>query len=268
VSSGPYVAFYQTAAPLLAVLLLTGAFGESRAIREREADLDWSRRDVAGLVLLVVVVVVVAIGEYVALSVLAHPPGTGGDQRIVAICLIVSLASVAVLAVLPVADSVARSARRTESSTGLVWLGRVPIVLGAAGAVAAAALIAWPGFVGTPGLASPTIGGLDHRDPTEADCAGSGIDISTETLTVDGREVGRLILRGSSECATRWARVDADSDLPVEVEVVRPRDGAVARFSTTEHPDQPNPVTTMLAARGCVFARARVGGARAQTSCR
>jgi hypothetical protein len=104
VHAEPSFAFYQTAAAVFAVLLLTGVVGEIRDIRAQIAEDEpftpelWRHLFLATLVL-----IVVGAGELMALLVLLESPASPvqWQQIVVGVCLLVSVVGIPLLALLP-----------------------------------------------------------------------------------------------------------------------------------------------------------------------
>jgi hypothetical protein len=95
----PYVAFYEVAASVFVVLLLTGVTGEIRGIRARKvADgTPLSGRRLVYVYSVAFVLMLLLVGELFALVVLLHPPATGWEQLIVVICLMSTVPAVPIL---------------------------------------------------------------------------------------------------------------------------------------------------------------------------
>lgn len=119
VHTDPSLAFYQTAAGVFAVLLLTGVVGEFRDIRTQLAgSTPIPQTLLRQLARMAAVLIVVMSGEFVALLVLlkAPAPPEQWQQVTVGVCLFVSVPGIPLLALLSLADG---------KSWELGWIGRV-----------------------------------------------------------------------------------------------------------------------------------------------
>jgi hypothetical protein len=140
--------FYQAAASLLGVLLLTNAITEVRATRGNDHQSDrWIRRSIAGFLALSVIVLV---GELAALTVLIRQTTTPLLQFVVGAALILGLTGVPGLVFL----GVVRELVGSESVTRWVRMAAISTAAVAIGVVGGFALP--PLFTGKPGVGTPT----------------------------------------------------------------------------------------------------------------
>jgi NPCBM/NEW2 domain len=142
--------FYQAAAALLGVLLLTGVVTEVRATRtESTADWppnQWSRWSLYGFLALSAVVLV---GELAALTVLLRQEASPVLQAIVGVSLILGLVGVPGLVFLGVASDVV-------GSTNVMRWVRITSIYAAVVACVVVGLFALPPiFTGSPGVGTP-----------------------------------------------------------------------------------------------------------------
>ncbi|HEX5374851.1 MAG TPA: hypothetical protein VFW48_01710 [Solirubrobacterales bacterium] len=115
VPGGEDLGFYQVAASVFVVLLLTGVAGEIRDLRGRktgdgEPDLEISRAYSLGVAL---VLSALLLGELLALLVLLEPPPSDFQRMAVGICLAVSVLGVPALVVLAMWEERLRRLRRS-----------------------------------------------------------------------------------------------------------------------------------------------------------
>ncbi|MCW2980902.1 MAG: hypothetical protein JWO14_2629 [Solirubrobacterales bacterium] len=131
----PYVAFYQAAASVFAVLLLTGVAGEMRDLRERIEHLpdELPRTVRRNLVAVTVVLLAVLLGEFISLVVLLHPPTASWAQIPVAICLGISIPGIPAILFVSLWDGRV-SDRRVRELQGFVKGVLVVVVVALAGA--------------------------------------------------------------------------------------------------------------------------------------
>lgn len=113
-SGGGDLSFYQVAASVFVVLLLTGVAGEIRELRVREGsnespkEISWWYSSAVAFVLAALL-----LGELVSLAVLLDPPPSDFAQVFVAICLAISVIGVPILVVLAMWDEHLRKLRRS-----------------------------------------------------------------------------------------------------------------------------------------------------------
>lgn len=151
---------------------------------------------------------------------------------------------------------------RTRGGRGVI-VGLLAVVVVV---VAVLALVA-----GQDGGSPTSDPGWDHKDPQESGCSRTPELLATVPISVDGRRIGRLELKGSTSCQTAWARLvlTAAQRPPYVVNAIRPVDGV--RDSFTYRKSATIVFGGMLKhTNGCVRAEAIVkrSGARASTPCR
>jgi hypothetical protein len=89
----PHVGFYQAAASVFAVLLLTGVAGEMRDLREQIGKVrdDLPPRVVGNVLAVTIVLLAVLLGEFFSLAVLLEPSTESWAQIPVVVCLAISI---------------------------------------------------------------------------------------------------------------------------------------------------------------------------------
>lgn len=127
---GPSLAFYQVAASVLAVLLLTGVATEIRELRGGEGEGDSARgpvskRYVAGIAF---VFGALLLGELLSLIVLLTGDPTGLEKSLVGVCLAIAVLGVPALVVLAIWEEHLRSLKRSLLAVlGLLVLSLVGV---------------------------------------------------------------------------------------------------------------------------------------------
>jgi hypothetical protein len=146
----PNSSFYQAAAALLGVLLLTGVVTEVRATRTESIDdwqaNQWSRRSLYGFLALSVVVLA---GELAALTVLLRQEASPALQVVVGVSLILGLVGVPGLVFLGVARDV------VGSTVVMRWFRIASIYAAIIAGVVVAVFVLPPVFTGSPGVGTP-----------------------------------------------------------------------------------------------------------------
>lgn len=139
--------YYQAAAGLFGVLLLTGVVAEVRASRDRGDESTLSRGELVGLVAFAVLSLVVLAGEVAAMTVLLRQRSSGLLQALVGYALYAGLFGVPALAFSQVVQRyTSPAARRRVARVGAVTL--------AAGLIVAGAFIGQAQISGQPGVGS------------------------------------------------------------------------------------------------------------------
>lgn len=142
-------AFFQAAASIFAVLLLTGVVSEVRALRERSNS--QSRLDRASVWLFLAAAALLFVGELVALDALLSPPASGWHRVVtsfalaVGLLLVMALSFISVIATLTNIGTIRRRARQVAVA-GL-----------AVGAIVAGGLLVRGVLTDDAGLGSPRV---------------------------------------------------------------------------------------------------------------
>jgi hypothetical protein len=154
--------FYQAAAALFGVLLLTGVVAEVRASRPPAGAPDadaWTRRSLGGFLALSVVVLT---GELAALTVLLRQEAPAALQFIIGVALILGLVGVPGLVFLGVARDV------VGGEAVVRWVRSAAITGAAIAAVVVAAFLLPAAFTGSPGVGIPNTSRSEHVESPAA----------------------------------------------------------------------------------------------------
>lgn len=148
-SSLPNAGFYQSAAGLFGVLLLTGVVAEVRASRDRHDSAAFSRGDLVGLIAFALLSVAMLSGETAAMTVLLRQKSNPLLQIIVGVSLYLGLLGVPALAFSQVAQ-------RASSAVARRLVLRVAAVTAAIAVAIAGAFVVQSQISGQPALGSGT----------------------------------------------------------------------------------------------------------------
>lgn len=146
------VSYYQSAAALLAVLLLSGVVTEIRTLRElADGSSPPSASDAVSLVLFLCVLAVVLLGEVMTLNVLVAPPASPLQQLVIGVCVLVGLLLIPTM-------SVGRAWRRfPERSRRRVVVKSAVLLFGTVSILFVVGSLIYTVATGSPGLGSPVV---------------------------------------------------------------------------------------------------------------
>jgi hypothetical protein len=160
--------FYQAAASLLGVLLLTGVIAEVRSGRDRHSNDAVAKWDRAGLFLFSVLSTFIVVGELAALTVLLRQKASGALQSLVGVSLLVGLLGVPGLTFFDVLRrSLSEATRRLVSRAALVTLAT-----GTAAALGFLVQAALSGQAGVGNSTPPAPVARRARRPTQTSAPG------------------------------------------------------------------------------------------------
>lgn len=164
--------FYQAAAGVLAILLITGVVAELRAARERaDSTLAANRRD-AGFFAFLLLWGVVLVGELATFTVLLRGHASGFFQATVGLSLIVGLIGIPGLAIydvigqLPIAGGIRRRAVRAAVIGAVLAVGLVA-------ALGIESLLTGKPAVGSPTKPEKTVGQIEQGNIVRASPTGT-----------------------------------------------------------------------------------------------
>jgi hypothetical protein len=182
VASVSSLAFYQAAAGVLAVVLLSGVVAELRSLRGDDSDTAGKRWVEASFYVFVLSCLVVIVGEVTALNVLADPPASDAQQLTVGVAVLAGLVFAPMNAALSVW-------RRLPGDSGA--RGRIGAAVAGLGVVAVTFVtysVIDTNVSGRPGLGSSTVGYRVAGTCANGRC---GLNVHSRPRT-QARRVGQL----------------------------------------------------------------------------
>ncbi len=236
VHAEPSLAFYQTAAAVFAVLLLTGVVGEIRDIRARISAAEEVPRTVwRYLFAITTILVFVMGGELVSLLTLLESPSSPEkwQQIVVGVCLFLSVLGIPLLALLSVAESRLKELTSLLRLRELAWIGRAILTLLLAALLAVGLHLVFTAFHRNPsahryhvfGTCVAGSCGLNERLLPRADSTKLGLLHDGDTVEIVCQVPGGKVTTPEGVSSRTWDRL-VNGHYVSDVSVDTPRIGS------------------------------------------